>query len=311
MKIELLQIIYLIALAIFVIGIKMTVATKRGSLIAATGLSIGIVGTIFLFRDHEAETIVLYPWLLGVLILGFVLGWVLALKSKPAPAAVMVSLLYALAGCCAILMVVYELAYIVDSGLVFPADTEEDLPGFVFIFGKFGHLEIFLMVVGLIIGTASFAGSVVAWAKLTGKIKDRKFKWQKWVDMVLVVLLLGYAGFIVYNTPIMISSYGFTPTTTDGTRAYSGLYDMHKMLLYSIAPLTLLCSFMLAMPISGTVVIFRISVLIALGGVAMMVVGFVNSDMSFIAAGATIIVAGILLALQMKQHRAKGESIDE
>ena len=49
------------------------------------------------------------------------------------------------------------------------------------------------VIAGLIIGTISFVGSIVAWGKLNGKIGDFRFPSQQIINAVVLVAILGVA----------------------------------------------------------------------------------------------------------------------
>ena len=76
-----LSIIYLIATITFVIGLKLLghpETAKRGNLIAASGMGLAIIGTIFL---HNLEVSNLVYALIGIAILvGAIIGWVISVK---------------------------------------------------------------------------------------------------------------------------------------------------------------------------------------------------------------------------------------
>ena len=46
------------------------------------------------------------------------------------------------------------------------------------------------IIAGAIIGSVSFAGSMIAWGKLSGKIKDMSFKGQHIVNLLMLALVL-------------------------------------------------------------------------------------------------------------------------
>ena len=48
-----------------------------------------------------------------------------------------------------------------------------------------------IILAGLIIGSVSFAGSMIAWGKLNGKVKDFSFKGQHIFNIVLLLVILG------------------------------------------------------------------------------------------------------------------------
>ena len=58
---------------------------------------------------------------------------------------------------------------------------------------------VFIIVIGLIIGSVSFAGSMIAWGKLNGKIKDFSFKGQNVLNLLVLALAVVCASSLVVN----------------------------------------------------------------------------------------------------------------
>ncbi len=253
-----LQIFLFIALGIFFGGIKMlfqNVDSNWGSYVAASGLSVGIIGTLFLFSDPEGGSIFHYPILMVVLIAALLLAWILVLKPSQHSLLLQLSLLYGILGACSVISIIYILRYVVDTGLVFAADANEELPGFVFIFSHFGHLEVFMMLIGILAGVVFVTSSILIGVRVWLKKNPWIFKGYQTVNTILLLLLFGYTIFVVYNIPVIIAAYGFTPTTTDGTKAYSGLYDFHKLLIYATIPMALLWSIFIVLRKTNTDII--------------------------------------------------------
>ncbi len=48
--------------------------------------------------------------------------------------------------------------------------------------------ELLIILLGLIIGSVSFAGSMIAWGKLNGKIKDLAFRGQHVTNVLLLLI---------------------------------------------------------------------------------------------------------------------------
>ncbi|MGO8055695.1 NAD(P)(+) transhydrogenase (Re/Si-specific) subunit beta, partial [Rhizobium leguminosarum] len=61
--------------------------------------------------------------------------------------------------------------------------------------------ELIIIFAGLIIGSVSFAGSIIAWGKLNGKIKDFSFKGQHIFNLGLLAIILGLATFTIATLP--------------------------------------------------------------------------------------------------------------
>src|SRR6476469_2212346 len=160
MGFDILTICYLIGSVTFIIGLKMLsnpAKARRGNLIAAFGMSIAILGTIFLYRDDEGNRLHNYGWIFGGILIGGTIGTLAAKKVKMTAMPEMVSMFNGMGGACAALISIVEFNHLANSVGPFT----DALPK--------GTLIIILL--GLIIGSISFAGSMIAWGKLNGKIK--------------------------------------------------------------------------------------------------------------------------------------------
>ena len=98
---SILNIIYLIASVTFIIGLKMLSrpeSARKGNLIAAGGMALAIVGTIFLYQTSDGTQLGNLPWMFGALIVGGVLGAVSSRKVKMTQMPEMVSLFNGMGG---------------------------------------------------------------------------------------------------------------------------------------------------------------------------------------------------------------------
>ncbi|HYC27471.1 MAG TPA: NAD(P)(+) transhydrogenase (Re/Si-specific) subunit beta, partial [Chitinophagaceae bacterium] len=68
MNLSVLTLCYLIGSVTFILGLKMLsnpATARRGNLIAAVGMTIAILGTIFLYTDDEGNNLHNYGWIFG------------------------------------------------------------------------------------------------------------------------------------------------------------------------------------------------------------------------------------------------------
>lgn len=305
---EILQIIYLIASITFILGLKMLShpeSARKGNLTAAFGMAVAIFGTIFLYQD-EGTNLGNYPWIFSALIIGGALGWMSAKKVKMTAMPEMVSLFNGMGGACAMLIAVCEFQHVTDTGFIpFPdwpgylAGWDIPMSEFTLILKKFTSLDISIMLVGLIIGAISFAGSIVAWGKLNGKIKDWNFKGQSTVNLILLILLIGYAAFVIYKIPIDANDFGLLPSQIRSMHPYAGIYQWQKILFYCIIPLALIYGVMFVMPIGGADMPVVISLLNSFTGVAAACGGFMYNNKAMLTGGILVGAAGTLLTLLM------------
>ena len=148
---------------------------RKGNLIAAAGMTIAILGTIFLYQDEEGQKLGNYGWIFGGILIGTIVGALAAKKVKMTAMPQMVSLFNGMGGACAALISLVEFNHL-----------SQNTTGEV----NLGTLSIILL--GLIIGSVSFAGSMIAWGKLNGNIKkDFAFPGQQFVNIAILLAILG------------------------------------------------------------------------------------------------------------------------
>ena len=81
----LLTILYLIGSITFILGLKMLsnpATARKGNLLAAAGMIIAILGTIFLYQDDEGKKLGNYVWIFGGILIGTIVGALAAKKVK-------------------------------------------------------------------------------------------------------------------------------------------------------------------------------------------------------------------------------------
>ncbi|HQY12965.1 MAG TPA: NAD(P)(+) transhydrogenase (Re/Si-specific) subunit beta, partial [Ferruginibacter sp.] len=100
MELNLLTICYLIASVTFILGLKMLsnpASARKGNLVAAAGMTIAIIGTIFLY-ESEGQRLHNYGWIFGGLLVGGIIGTLAAKKVKMTAMPEMVSLFNGMGG---------------------------------------------------------------------------------------------------------------------------------------------------------------------------------------------------------------------
>jgi NAD(P) transhydrogenase subunit beta len=168
---HLLELAYLFGSIAFVVGLKMMGkpdSARKGNLVAAAGMAVAVFGTCFLGQEGF-RIIGNITWIVLAIAVGTVVGTVMAKRVQMTAMPEMVSLFNGMGGLCAALISVIEWRAIQASGEVL----------------TLGHY--LPIIAGLIIGTVSFVGSMVAWGKLNGSIGDFRFQGQQFINAILLV----------------------------------------------------------------------------------------------------------------------------
>jgi NAD(P) transhydrogenase subunit beta len=263
MSLNILTLCYLIASVTFIVGLKMLsnpASARKGNLVAAVGMAIAIFGTIFLYEE-EGKKLGNYIWIFGGLIIGTIVGTLAAKKVKMTAMPEMVSLFNGMGGACAMLISIVEFNHLTQE--IHESGNAD------------GHVgKILIIVLGLIIGSVSFAGSMIAWGKLNGKVKDFSFTGQNILNLVLLAATLSLGAYLVYNPE-------------------------QSFLLYIILGMSLLYGILFVFPIGGADMPVVISLLNSFTGVAAACGGFLYNNKVMLTGGILVGAAGTLLTILM------------
>lgn len=260
---ELLTILYLIGSVTFILGLKMLsnpATARNGNLLSAAGMGIAILGTIFLYKDDAGNKLGNYTWIFGGIALGTVVGTLAAKKVKMTAMPQMVSIFNGMGGACASLISLVEYNHLMHN-------SENGV--------NLGTLAIILL--GLVIGSVSFAGSMIAWGKLNGNIKkDFSLPGQLFINILIVLAILGLSVYLVLN---------FNAT--------------NHFIFYFIFALSLLYGLLFVFPIGGADMPVVISLLNSFTGVAAACGGFLYDNKVMLTGGILVGAAGTLLTILM------------
>src|SRR5204862_2760145 len=150
MELNILTVCYLVASVTFILGLKMLsnpASARKGNLVAAAGMTIAIIGTIFLYEE-DGQKLGNYGWIFGGLLIGGIVGTLAAKKVKMTAMPEMVSLFNGMGGACAALISIAEFSHLLR-------EIEQG--------GNAGEHtgKVLIIALGLIIGSVFFAGSMV------------------------------------------------------------------------------------------------------------------------------------------------------
>ena len=249
-----LSILYLIAAVTYITGLKMLgnpKTARRGNLIAASGMVLAILGTIFLY--DKKVPLLIHGLIWSGIILGSIAGWIIARKVEMTKMPELVSMFNGMGGASAALIGIIE-----------------------FQNGASGLTSTIVIIAGVIIGSISLSGSMIAWAKLNGNMKStiRLPKYNLLNNVVLLgTLVLGF--YIVWS--------GET----------SPLY------IYLLFLIALTYGVLFVIPIGGADMPVVISLLNSFTGIAAAFTGFLFNNMVMLAGGILVGSAGLILTFAM------------
>jgi H+-translocating NAD(P) transhydrogenase subunit beta len=263
---HLLTLCYLVAAVTFISGLKMLshpASARKGNLLAAGGMIVAVAATIFLYRDADSGgQLHNHTWIFSGLLIGSVIGILAAKKVQMTSMPEMVSLFNGMGGACAALISLVEFNHLskeLAEGVVEKTAVQP---------------TVLIIVLGLIIGAVSFAGSLIAWGKLNGRVKDVSFTGQNILNLIFLTIAIGAAVYLVID-------------------------PAKSFLLYVILILSLLYGVLFVMPIGGADMPVVISLLNSFTGVAAACGGFLYNNKVMLTGGILVGAAGTLLTILM------------
>ena len=265
-QISILEITYVIASVLFVLGLKMLshpLTARRGNILAAFGMGFAIIATI-LFHRKDGEPIGNIPWIIGAIVIGTIIGWVIAKKVRMTAMPQLVSFFNGMGGAAAALISMMEFPHVRPELI-----AEHGMAN--------GHVLAILL--GLMIGTVSWAGSMIAFGKLDGWIGDLRVKAMKYVNLTILAVLIGLIVFIM--TRKVQASSELTP------------------FIYIMFAIAVIYGVLFVMPIGGADMPVVISLLNSFTGVAAAMGGFLYNNQAMLTGGILVGSAGTILTVLM------------
>lgn len=249
-----LSIIYLIATVTFVIGLKLLghpETARKGNLIASFGMGIAIVGTIFL-HNLEVPTFI-YILIGSAIAIGSLIGWLIAVKVEMTKMPELVSLFNGFGGSSAALIGVVEYGN-----------------------NKDNTTQLITIIAAIIIGSLTFSGSMIAWAKLSGKMwKDIRLPKYNIINNVFFIGVIALGAYIASNT-----------------------FD-NNLFIYLLLLASLVYGVLFVIPIGGADMPVVISLLNSLTGIAAAITGILYGNMVMLVGGILVGSAGLILTFAM------------
>lgn len=254
-----LEISYLIASITFIVGLKMLgspESARKGNLVAAFGMGLAILATILFHKDDAGNGIQNHIWIVLAMAVGTIIGYMMAVRVQMTAMPQMVSFFNGMGGACAALIALIEY------------DTHPS--------HEVGFLSI--VAISLVIGAVSFSGSMVAYGKLEGKVKDL---YNRYMPLINGAIFLSIVAISVYGI--------MNPEMFDNG------------LLWVILAISLVYGIMFVMPIGGADMPVVISLLNSFTGVAAAFGGFMYDNQVMLTGGILVGSAGTILTILMCQ----------
>lgn len=257
METQILDFLYLVCIVFFIIGLKRLShpdTARKGNLIAAFGMGAAMVITMFYPMETISNN---YLWIFGGLILGGVIGYIAAIKVKMTAMPEMVSLFNGLGGACSMLIATVEFVNLPEGTPMMSS-------------------QVLTIIFALFIGSIAFTGSIVAWGKLDGFLRDSLvLPAPQVINSVLLLAVLALSGYIMMQPEISI------------------------MLVVILLALSLIYGVTFVTPIGGGDMPVVISLLNSFTGIAAAGAGLIYGNQVMIVGGIIVGAAGTILTVLM------------
>lgn len=262
----LLEISYLLASILFILGLKKLshpATARSGNLWAAAGMGLAILFTI-IFHTKDGNHISNIPLIIVALAIGSFIGWYASIKVKMTAMPQMVSIFNGMGGACAALISLMEFPKMQNALAAEGAASMLNGEGIA-------------ILLGLMIGGVSFAGSMIAFGKLDGRIGDIKNPILRIVNLSFLVILLIALVVILFMQPV----------------------EGRNWPIYLFALAALIYGVTFVMPIGGADMPVVISLLNSFTGVAAAMGGFLYHNQAMLTGGILVGSSGTILTILM------------
>ena len=257
MEKSIIEFLYLISIILFIVGLKRLShpdTAKKGNIIAGIGMGLAMFITMFYPMETASNN---YGWIVGGLILGGSIGYIAAKKVKMTAMPEMVSLFNGLGGACSMLIATVEF-YNLPEGTPMMST------------------EVLTIIFALFVGSIAFTGSIVAWGKLDGFLRD---------SLVLpapqIINLVMLAAVLVMSGVIMMQP------------------ELNFTLVLILLGISLLYGVTFVTPIGGGDMPVVISLLNSFTGIAAAGAGLIYGNQVMIVGGIIVGAAGTILTVLM------------
>jgi NAD(P) transhydrogenase subunit beta len=251
---EYIELLYIVSTVLLLIGLRKLsspATARKGNLIAASGMTLAIIISIFSPIEGSNDN---YLFIFGGILVGALIGLFYSKKVKMTEIPELVSLFNGYGGACAVCISILEI-------LKFNKTTSLGLSGTTYI--------------ALFAGSVAFTGSLVAYGKLSGKVKDWRSSISSYFNLFWVVLCVGLIVFQILNP------------------------ELYELLPIVILVGSLIYGVSFVFPIGGADMPVVISLLNALTGIAAALAGIVYDNMVMLLGGVLVGSSGVILTLLM------------
>ncbi|MBU3070625.1 NAD(P)(+) transhydrogenase (Re/Si-specific) subunit beta [Aestuariicella sp. G3-2] len=261
---NIIEIAYIVAAALFILGIKGLSKPKtavRGNQLAAVGMLVAIVVTLV------NSSVVSYEWIVAGAIVGAIVGATLAVKIQMTAMPQLIAVLNGFGGGASLTVAAAEFTKSQPTDVMNTVAQMTD-----HVTGGMGTFAMIATGLAVFIGSVTLTGSFVAFAKLQELIDGQP---------------KGFPGMKALNALLLIGSLI--------TIGYLTVDPTNTTLFWGLVGAACIMGILLVMPIGGADMPVVISLLNSYSGIAAAAAGFVMGNSVLIIAGSLVGASGIIL----------------
>ena len=250
------QLAYLVGAICFILGLRglsNPKTARKGNLIAAWGMGIAIITSLLYPIDGATNN---FLWIFGALLIGGIIGWISAARVQMTGMPQLVSVFNGLGGGSAMFLAILEFLKAGNG-----SDT----------------ISLFVIVFTLFVGAVSFSGSILAYLKLDGKVKDKHVMLPKH-QLINTIFLIGCVVLFIFL-----------------------LINPSPQLMVIATAVFLIYGFSFVAPIGGADMPVVISLLNSVTGISAATAGFLYNNQIMILGGILVGASGTILTVLMCQ----------
>nr|MDP2192058.1 Re/Si-specific NAD(P)(+) transhydrogenase subunit beta [Rhodoferax sp.] len=264
MSVSLTTVAYIGATILFILslgGLSNQQTALRGNLYGMIGMAIAVLATVF---GPQVSGVLNYAWIVGAMLVGASIGLYAARTVKMTQMPELVALMHSMVGLAAMLV-----------GFATYIDPEAS-KGYIGAAKSIHQMEIYI---GILIGSITFSGSVIAFGKLSGRIGGNPMllPGRHWMNLAGLLLVIYFARDFLQAESL---SAGMTP-------------------LIVMTVIALLFGIHMVMAIGGADMPVVVSMLNSYSGWAAAATGFMLSNDLLIVTGALVGSSGAILSYIM------------
>lgn len=248
------DLLYIVSTILLIVGLRRLSSpstARKGNILAAYGMALAIVVTIISPMEGDHGN---YLLIILAIVLGSVIGLVFSKKVEMTAMPELVSLFNGFGGACAVCISIIEIYNFNTQTSIGAAATT--------------YLALF-------VGGIAFTGSLIAYGKLAGKVKDWRSGFASYFNLVWLFCCLGLIVFQV---------------------AFPG---QHQLLPLVVLAISLVYGITFVLPIGGADMPVVISLLNAFTGIAAALAGMVYDNMVMLLGGILVGSSGTILTVLM------------